>query len=189
MSYPEYLKQLLEPLGVYDLGEGTFSGGELDSIGGQLDQVLSLLEECQREMSLATAESYGLERVARLLADRPVAEDPEQLRAALAALLRINGDSFTLAAINDNLSGCGINAQVQDSETAQTVEVRFPDVPGIPDGVEGMQRIIEEIIPCHLAIQYVYWYITWAMMEQRFAAWETVEAMELSWEELEKLVL
>ena len=189
MSYSEYLRALLAPLGAYDLGKGTFNGGELDSVGGQLDDIQEMLEECQREMSLVTAENFGLERVAGLLTDRPVAEEPEQLRAALAALLRINGDSFTLAAINDNLSGCGINAQVEESETAQTVEVRFPDVPGIPDGVEGMQRIIEEIIPCHLAIQYVYWYITWAMMEQRFATWGALEAMELSWEELEKLVL
>ena len=68
------------------------------------------------------------------------------------------------------------------------MEVRFPDVPGIPDGVEGMKEIIEDILPCHLAVEYVYWYITWAMMEQRFATWGAVEAAGLSWEELEKLV-
>ena len=188
MSYADHLRQLLEPLGVYDLSEGTFNAGELAAVGEQLDGALERLEECQREMSLTTAETFGLESIAALLAHRPVVAGPEQLRGALAALLRVNGDSFTLSAINDNLSGCGINARVQEGETAQTVEVRFPDVPGIPDGVEGMKEIIEDILPCHLAVEYVYWYITWAMMEQRFATWGAVEAAGLSWEELEKLV-
>ena len=112
MSYADHLRQLLEPLGVYDLSEGTFNAGELAAVGEQLDGALERLEECQREMSLTTAETFGLESIAALLAHRPVAAGPEQLRGALAALLRVNGDSFTLSAINDNLSGCGINARV-----------------------------------------------------------------------------
>jgi hypothetical protein len=188
MSYASYLKELLRPLGVYDLSDGTRNGGELESIGGALDQVEALLEDCQQEMNLTTARGEGLERIAALLPHRPVTSDPEQLGAALAALLRINGDSFTLAAINDSLSGCGINAVVSETGSGQTVEVRFPDVPGIPDGIDEMREIIEGIIPCHLLIRYVYWYITWARMEARFSTWDAVERTGLSWGELEKLV-
>ena len=74
------------------------------------------------------------------------------------------------------------------SETAEpgVVEVRFPDVPGIPEGFEQLWRIIEEILPCHLKVNYVYWYITWAMMEERFPTWGDVEGH--SWGELEKMV-
>ena len=147
-----------------------------------------MLEECQREMSLVTAENFGLERVAGLLTDRPVAEEPEQLRAALAALLRIGGDSFTLAAINDNLRGCGINAQARETGKAGRVEICFPDVPGIPDGFEELREIIESILPAHLGVEYVYWYITWALMEQKFATWGEIEALGPTWEELEKMV-
>jgi len=181
------LKELLRPLGVYRL-EGSINGGELESIGGALDGVAAMLEDLEREMLPDTAEDWGLAAIEGLLARAPVADTPQRRRAALAALLRIGGDSFTLAAINDNLKGCGLNALAHETGETGRVEVTFPDVPGIPDGFEEMRKIIEDILPCHLEVEYVYWYITWAMMEARFAVWGDVEVMGLSWGELEKLV-
>ena len=69
------------------------------------------------------------------------------------------------------------------------VEVRFPEVPGIPDGFDEMRSIIEDILPCHLEIVYVYWFVTWQLMEERFDTWGDIEALHLSWEALEKLVV
>ena len=188
MGYGEYLKELLRPLGVYRM-EGTASGAELESAGEALDGVDAALAALEREMCLATAEDEGLEAVETLLTRRPVAATPERRREALAALLRIGGDSFTLRAINDNLKGCGLNAVASEGEEPQTVEVRFPEVPGIPEGFEEMREIIEDILPCHLNIVYVYWYITWGLMEERFDTWGDIEVLNLTWEELEKLVL
>ena len=187
MSYGAYLKDLLAPLGVYDL-EGTVNGGELECIGATLDGVEQELEDIEREMLLSTAEGMGLERIESLLARKPVAGTLEDRRAALAALLRIGGDSFTLAAINDNLRGCGLNAVASETGESGRVEVRFPDVPGVPEGFEEMREIIEDIIPCHLLVTYVYWYITWEQMEERFQTWGEIEEMDLTWGELEKLV-
>ncbi|NCB62933.1 MAG: DUF2313 domain-containing protein [Clostridia bacterium] len=182
-----YLKDLLRPLGIYRLEDG-IGAGELESAGAALDGCTTFLEELQREMLLLTAEGDGLNQIESLLSRRPVTTDPKRRREALAALLRVGGDSFTLAAINDNLKGCGLNAVASECEAAGTVEVRFPEVPGIPNGFEDMKGIIEDILPCHLPVLYVFWYITWAMMEERFRTWGDVEAMGLTWEELEKLV-
>ena len=176
MSYGAYLRELLRPLRIYGL-EGTANGGELEAQGKALDGVEAAMEEVQREMLICTAEGRGLEAVEALLARKPVAASLERRRAALAALLRIGGDSFTLTAINDNLKGCGLNAVASETETPGVVEVRFPDVPGIPDGFESMR-----------AIRYVYWYITWALMEERFATWGDIEKLGPTWEELEKMV-
>ena len=74
------------------------------------------------------------------------------------------------------------------TEEPGVVEVSFPDVPGIPDGFEDMRKIIEDILPCHLEIRYVYWYVTWARMEEQFPRWNGLEGSGLSWEELEKMV-
>ena len=104
MRHARYLRDLLRPLGVYNL-EAPFNGGELDAQGAALDGVMGWLEEVQKEGALSTAERWGLERVAALFTRRPVADDPGRLAAALAALLRIGGDSFTLSAINDTISG------------------------------------------------------------------------------------
>ncbi len=187
MSYAGYIRQLLKPLGVYRL-EGGPGAGEIAAQGQGLDGCAAALDRVEREMLLTTAQDEGLEAIAGLLARRPVTQDPARLRAALAALLRVGGDSFTLAAVNDNLTGCGLNAVASEGETPGRVAVRFPEVPGIPDGFEDMRKIIEDILPCHLEITYVFWYITWAMMEERFPTWGDVEATGLSWGELEKLV-
>ena len=189
MGYSSFLKELIRPLGRYDLSSGTINVGELEAAGDAMDLLDLQLEDIQREMLLTTAEGLGLERIEALLVHKPRPLDLKHRRAALAALLRIGNDSYTLAAINDNLAGCGLNAVVSETGERGVVEVRFPEVPGIPGGFDEMKRIIEDIIPCHLLIRYVFWYITWAMVERKFPIWADLDRSGLTWEALEKLVL
>ena len=56
MSTAQNLRQLLRPLGIYDL-EAPFNGGELDAQGEILDGVSALLEEAHRESGLADRKS------------------------------------------------------------------------------------------------------------------------------------
>lgn len=187
MSYARYLKDMLEPMRVYRL-ENSLNGAELESAGAALDGVDQVLEEVEREMLLLTAGDWGLSAVEELLRRRPAAPTLEQRREALAALLRIGGDSFTLEAINDTLRGCGLQAVASETGTPGYVEVRFPDVPGIPDGIETMQAIIEEILPAHVGITYVYWFSTWAELEEQLETWGDIEELGLTWGEMEKMV-
>lgn len=186
MSYAQYLRELLRPLGVYDL-EAPFSGGELDVQGLVLDGVEEELEEVGRETDLTRARDWGLSSLARLFARRPLAGSPEELREALAALLRISGDSFTLKGINDTVSGCGIPARVEETGVG-TVRVSFPGVAGVPQGFEQLKQIIEDILPAHLAIEYWFWYLTWAELETKFPSWADIEVRNLTWEGLETCV-
>lgn len=188
MSYAEKLWELLLPLGVY-CRQGVYTGGELAGEGQALDGVLAALEELEREAILDTAEAWGLERWESLLTRRPVFYDQAGRRAALSALLRIGGDSFTVAALNDNLKGCGINAVVSETEERGVVQVHFPNVPGVPEGFERLRKIIEDILPCHLRVDYVYWFLTWGQLEKKFPTWGAIEESGHTWEELEKLVL
>lgn len=174
---------LLRPLGVYRLDTGA-GRAELESAGAALDGCGGDLDLVQREMLLVTAEGEGLDKIEALLSRRPVAADLAHRRAALAALLRVGGDSFTLAAINDNLAGCGLNAVASEGKPG-TVVVRFPEVPGIPPGFEDMKGIIEDILPCHLDILYDFWYVTWALLEEKFGTWGDLEAEQFTWVELE----
>lgn len=186
MSYAQYLRELLDPLRVYDL-KGTFNGGELDAEGAALDEVAARLEEIQRETDLTRAEGWGLEQTARLFARRPVADEPRALAAALAALTRIGGDSFTLEAINDTISGCGIAARVTELGVG-AVRVAFPGIAGIPDGFKGLKKIVEDILPPHLEIEYWFWYLTWEELEDKFFSWQELEERGLSWYGLETCV-
>ena len=181
LSYEDYLVSLLQPLGAYDLGRGTINRGELAAYGGELDLVNQELDDTAREMNLVTAKGFGLERVEALLPYRPVCLTEGQRRMALAALLRISGDSFTPEAINDTLRGCGLNARAEEGEQPGYVKVYFPDVAGIPEGFDQLRAIIEEILPSHVDITYVFWYNTWAMVADRHPTFGNAGGTGLSW--------
>jgi len=61
--------------------------------------------------------------------------------------------------------------------------VTFPDVRGVPNGIEKMKTIIEDIIPCHLDIEYIYVFLKWFELEKIFPTWADIEGK--TWAELE----
>ena len=184
MGHEEYLIRLLRPLGVYDLRAASVNRGELAAYGEGLDSGLELLERMEREMTLATAESDGLDMVESLLPYRPASETAEERREALAALLRIGGDSFTLSAINDTISGCGIRARAAEGDRPGYVEITFPHTLGIPPAFENLRAIVEEILPCHLEITYLFWHNSWQELAQRLETWGNAAATGMTWYEL-----
>lgn len=179
MGHERYLLELLRPLGVYDLRSRAVNRGELAVYGMGLDEGLARLEETAREMNLMTAEGAGLELVEELLPYRPSGGDVIRRRRALAALLRIGGDSFTLSDINGTLAGCGINALASEGEGPCCVNVAFPDVAGVPENFEELRAIIEEILPCHLEVSYLFWRNTWEELAAKAALWS--DNAGLSW--------
>lgn len=187
MSNAAYMKELLRPLGVYKLEE-SFLCAELDCLGSALDAMERELERIQQEMCLTTAREEGLKKAAALFGLRPATQDPGQLSASLSALSRISGDSFTLAAINNTISGCGVKAEVAEANTPGVIAVRFPDLKGVPPQFESLRTIIEDILPAHLQIQYLFWYVTWHELEERALSWQNIQDSAMTWEEFEILV-
>ena len=111
MSGCDDLKALLAPLGLYDLSAGTRNEAELFALGAALDGVDAVLTAAEREALVPTAVGEGLALREALLPWRPAAETLAERRAAIRALLCIDGDSLTLAAVNRAIQGCGIRAQ------------------------------------------------------------------------------
>ena len=109
--YEVFFRELLEPLGIYDLSEESVSGAEIFALGAGLDTVSQQLERTEREALTATAQEEGLTRREALFARRPAADTPEERRKAIAALLQIDADSLTPETINLTISGCGIRAR------------------------------------------------------------------------------
>ena len=183
--YEAYLIRMLAPLGLYDLN-GVQNRSELSALGGKLDEVGALLDTVERESLLATAEGEGLDRREALFARKPAALTAEERREAIAALLRISEDSLTPEAINDTLTGCGIRAKAE--ETAEGLRVIFPKTAGIPADFEQIQSIILDILPCHLAVEFYFRYLTWAECEAAEYTWSSVEAAGHTWESFQLAV-
>ena len=100
MGYYNYLCELLRPLRVYRLDEGSLSGAELYAAGEGLDAAAEALEKAAREGVLMTAEDEGLSRRERLFSRVGARTTPALRRLAIASLLRVGGDGFTLEAVN-----------------------------------------------------------------------------------------
>ena len=181
VKFEDCLVNLLRPLGVYDLRSGAINRGELAAYGARLDHGEEELDHTAREMNLTTAQDFGLERIEALLPYRPVCTTVCQRREALAALLRISGDSFTPEAVNDTLRGCGLNARAEEGDRPGYVKVYFPDVAGIPEGFDRIRVIIEEILPSHVDVTYVFWYNTWGMVAKRHLTFGHAADTGLSW--------
>ena len=132
-----------------------------------------------------TAEAEGLARWEALLPFAPENLSVAARRRTLAALLRIDGGSFTAAGVNDTIAGCGIRALAEETTEPMTVRVSFPYQRGIPKGIEEIRARIEEILPCHLAVEYFYAYPTWLELEALFAVWSAVSG-KYAWEDVER---
>lgn len=187
MSNAAYMKDLLRPLGVYQLDD-SFLGGELECMGRAMDALQEELERIQQEMSLVTACGEGVEKAVKLFGLHPVTQDTRQLARSLSALGRIGWDSFTLSAINSTIGGCGVNAEVTETDTPGTVVVRFPELKGVPEEFESLRRIIENILPAHLRVQYLFWYMTWGEWSGQAMTWQAIHEEGLTWETFETLV-
>ena len=186
--YEEYLKALLAPLGVYRLDADSISGAELHALGRGLDFVAGRLDVVERESVTATAEDEGVRRREALFLRRPAAVTVEDRRAAIAALLQIDGDSLTPEAINRTISGCGIRARAVELGTNR-VRVEFPGTAGVPQDFEQIQKIVMDILPCHLGIEFFFRYLTWAECERAGYTWKFVEEQGWDWEKFYLAVL
>ena len=186
MDYAEDLRGLLRPLGIYDVDSGV-GGAELAAVGGVLTEIFAMLETAEHESNPLTAENTGLTAWESLLPFVPFWLTQSDRRRAIAALLRIDGCGFTKAALNAAIAGCGIRAVVEERDTPMTVQVSFPYNRGEPDDFERLRWRIEQILPCHLAVEYLFIYAMWAEVESHFANWVAIEAAVGNWREIERV--
>lgn len=188
MGYYEYLCELIEPLRVYATQRGTVSGSELFAAGAALDEAAEAMEHAERESVLPLAEGEGLSRRERLFSRCPASPTAALRREAITALARINDDCFTLDAINATISGCGIHALAEEMGNSGVIRVTFPNTAGVPEEFERIERIVLDIIPCHLLTEFYFRYLTWAECEERGMTWASVEAEEHTWHSFELAV-
>lgn len=161
MGYGEYLRQLLRPLGVYDLSEGSYSGGEVAALGAALDALDAYAQAKQKEAMVLTAEGEGLEQMESLFSRLMTAQSLKERREAISGFLQVSGDSFTEESLSRCLAACGTACMVRQTREPNVVCVRFPSQAGEPPQFAEKKAIIESILPCHLEIRYDFTWCTW----------------------------
>ena len=187
-EYSEYLKELLRPLGIYRLEDGCINTAELETAGETLDACAEELERAEREALVMTAEQEGLSRREMLFPYLMGTGELQGRREAIAALCRIDRDCFSRAALNRTLRGCGIPAEVEETEVSGRVRVHFPETIGVPEGFEQIRQIILDILPCHLEVDFRFRYLRWSEWDEQQKTWQSLENTGYTWRSLELAV-
>ena len=68
------------------------------------------------------------------------------------------------------------------------LRVIFPEVAGEPEGFPQIQKIILDILPCHLGVEFYFRYLTWQECEDAGYTWAQVEAAGHTWESFQLAV-
>lgn len=110
-------------------------------------------------------------------------EPREQRVSRLHARLRGSGTvtSKLLVAIAASYS----NGTIAVTELQNIIRITFIDARGIPEFLKDLQQAFESLIPAHVAIEYVFRYLTWKELESLSWTWSELDASALTWEQLE----
>lgn len=180
-------RSLLSPLGIYDLEEHSASRRGRLRTGNRAGHSQPPAGGDRAGGADCHGGGRGAGPAGGLFARRPAAVTAEDRRAAIAALLQIDGDSLTPAAIDRTIRGCGIRARALEMGGGQ-LRVIFPEVAGEPEDFDQIRKIILDILPCHLEVEFYFRYLTWAECEAAGYTWGQVEAAEYTWESFQLAV-
>lgn len=183
----ERIKALLEPLRLYDFERSGIGVSELEAAAGAIDDFEDALGRLTLELDPKTAGEDGVAMYEELLDLHPPG-DLEARRRGVLAVLGACGQ-VSIGSLRKLLTACGLEVGVRESSLAQqTIEISFPGVAGVPADFDRIQVIIERMLPCHLAVEYVYNYITWRIFERHFRTWNALEESGYSWQEIELII-
>lgn len=153
MGYSEYLKQMLKPLKIYDLSDGSYNSAELTVLGMALDECCDEAQKLEREAFIPTAEDYGLSLYEEIL-PRHYAVIVRTRRKAIISMLSVNNGTFTERELTKVLSGCGEPTTVTETGEKMQVIVDFTDVETVPANFNALSKWVESMLPCHLDVIY-----------------------------------
>lgn len=66
------------------------------------------------------------------------------------------------------------------------IVVKFTAVRGVPQNLDDLKRVIEEVKPAHLAIDYQYTYLHWDELDASCYSWDDLDRFNMTWDSYEK---
>ena len=103
-------------------------------------------------------------------------------------LLAPAGSCLQQAAKEQGVSfGCEVFAD-RAYEADGSLRVVFPRTAGVPAEFDQIRKIILDILPCHLEVEFYFRYLTWAECEAAEYTWDEVETAQHTWESFQLAV-
>lgn len=159
----------------------------LTSIGRTTGTVMTEVKDILDQNFVDTATANGLKYWEKYLGIPVNGEKPlSQRRSVIKAKLR--GAGTTTKAIVQKTAESFENGAVEVIVVPEEykVQIKFSSIYGVPPNLEDFDRAIQEIIPAHLLLEYLYTYLSWQQLDNAQITWEELDETQFTWDELER---
>lgn len=184
MGYADYLKQMLKPLGVYNLSSG-YGEAEIDAIGTMLDGVDSEMENALENAAFYAVSEEALKKLEELFPILVFGDSDARRLEAVKEFSRVNDGWSSVSSLQKQLDACGLSVEISEGDEKFTVDLNFDNVRGELTAQET--EVVQSIMPAHVMLNYICGGLTWDRAEELFPTWEDFDSCGLTASEMMKL--
>ena len=198
---PKYYQDIREARAIIDAGSGS-----IDELNVAIDDVLDQfyvdtatwgLDIWERIVGLPSMATYSvwssmekksvifdlLELKTWDTIERSYGASIDDRRAAIKSRLRGTGTVTKDMLKSVCASYTGGTVDIIENSSAFTVQIVFTDIAGVPSNMDALQAVVRDIMPAHLAIEYVYRYLRWDELDGKAMSWDTLDSDAYTWDE------
>jgi len=156
-----------------------------NTLAQELGQINIDIEDLIKQCFVDTA-TWGLEiweRIFGIQTDKTKLLD--QRRSMIKAKMRGAG-TVNIEQIK-NIARAFLNGELDVTENFAnySIDIEFTDYGGVPPNRDDLTKILREIIPAHLEINYILNYLLWSALRNLEWTWDDIDAMDITWADLE----
>ena len=172
------MKDALQPLGLYNLGEDSFISRELSCYAQFLDEVREAIDSLLTEGFLQTAGEEGIARMEALAGARqPEEMELEKRREMLLYRFAHRPDDFNREGMLRGLAALGLTAQITENFGAE--QLILSDDTAFSDPAQYLR------IRRDLEVLFNLGTLTWTVFQGKDFTWNQWNSQNLNWMEFE----
>lgn len=177
----------LEPLGVYDISEGTNICAELSAYAEALDKHRENMDEALRECFISTAEGYGIEIREKVFGQLRERYTNSKRREMLSLRRSLGENDFTRAGLDRFMASLGVDSySLQELYGTYTIIVTISNT-FTDTEAKWIEKQIKEIMPAHLITLVYYGGSTFSEIDAENLTYSAFDNRNSTWAEIDNL--
>lgn len=188
MSSIKTIKDKLRPLGIYSLTDESQVGKELNTYASELDKLLELLAEEERESFIITAQSYGLENWEKIFGENRDSMNFEKRRELILSRLAIGESNFTRAGTLETLNSLDVDSELYEYPEKNYMHIMCKGV-YLPEQKAKIKENVDILLPAHLDIFVDFRNFDYGYIDGLNYTFFTMDRKNYTWEQIENLIV
>lgn len=154
-----------------------------NALGNEISELQCAVVSTLDQMFITTA-TWGLELWEKELAIETNKSLSDEFRREII-MAKMRGTATTTKALIKSVAVAFSNGEVEviEDNAKYTVKIKFVGTRGVPANLEDFKKMLSQIIPAHLVIEYVFTYMTWKEFNSYDKTWKQWEDLRLNWKE------